>query len=98
MKVNRAELLREIVEDAEGYNGKDEWREKRKQRTLKPLKESKEPKGKDKRRAWKLAREIRRGEYNISGTDTKQSQKTNEESYYDSLEEVLELRRKRKIL
>ena len=79
-KVNRAEVLRSLVEDAEGYNGRDEWREEKKQRTLKSLRESIKTKGgpKDKRRAYKLQRAIRRGEFDPSGSNDTKSQ-THEE-------------------
>ena len=59
--------------------GRDEWREEKKQRHLKSLKESKSPRGKDKRRAWNLQRAIRRGDYDFFGKETKQNNKQNED-------------------
>ncbi len=82
-KINRSELLRSLVEDAEGYDGKEEWRESKKQRRLKSLRESKSPKGKDTRRAWKLQRAIRHGEYPF-GEDKKTNR--NEDIEHDNNE------------
>ena len=73
-KVNRADVLRSLLEDAEGYSGRDEWREEKKQRNLKSLHESNKTKGRDKRRAYKLQRAIRRGEFDPSGSNDTKSQ------------------------
>ncbi len=67
MKITRAEVLRELVE--EGYSSaREEWRNTKKERRLKPVREGKTPKEqKDQRRIWKLQRSIRRGEYDVTG-------------------------------
>jgi hypothetical protein len=77
-KITRSEFLRELVEDAEGYDGREEWREAKKQRRLKSLRESKSPKNKDtQRRAWKIQRAIRHGDFDVIGGN--KTQTTNEE-------------------
>lgn len=89
MRITRSELLREMVEEYsiindnsdEDASGRSEWREEKKKRLLKSLRENKSPKGKDKRRSWNIQRAIRRGEYNFSGTTDKQ--KNNNEDIND---------------
>jgi hypothetical protein len=69
-KITRSDLLRELVEDAEGYEGKDEWRENKRNRRVKPIREPKSSKIKDKRRAWKVQRSIKMGEFFDSSKTT----------------------------
>ncbi len=74
MKLNRADIIRELVEEIDNLSDKREWRKGKKGfQEVKSLRESKSPKGKDKRRAWKLARAVRRGEYDFTGEKTKQN-------------------------
>ncbi len=68
-KVTRAEVLRELLEDSEGYNGnRNEWREEKRQRRFKSLRESKDLLLKqDTRRARNIQRAIRHGDYDFLG-------------------------------
>ena len=77
-KMTRADILRELVEDASEQNGKDEWREGKKDRSFKSLRESKSPKDKGKRRAWKLQRAIQHGEYDFTGSKDKKLNRNEE--------------------
>lgn len=80
MRIKRADLLRELVEDAEGYTNRDEWRSAKRNRPVKSFRESSTPKGtKDKRRAWRLQRALRHGELDFQGNDTNKTSKNEDD-------------------
>lgn len=88
-KLKRAELLSKLVEDAEGYDytddGRDEWRDGKRQRKMKSFRESNDTSksSKDKRRAYNIQRAIRRGDYDFGVQENKTPQSLDNEDDYD---------------